>query len=83
VFPPGGSFVRPAVSQKQLIPQRFAKAIQLPAHCRLAQKAAVGSSCNMAFFKQYGKVNEQIKVEFAYMRVAHDSDHINALIEFL
>jgi hypothetical protein len=50
--------VRPAVSQKQLIPKRFTKAIQLPAHCRLAQKAALGGSCNMAFFKQYGEVNE-------------------------
>jgi hypothetical protein len=37
----------------------------------------------MAFFKQYGKVNEQIKVEFAYMRVAHDVHHINAPVEFL
>jgi hypothetical protein len=37
----------------------------------------------VAFFKQYGKVNEQIKVEFAYMRVAHDGDHISALVEFL
>lgn len=36
----------------------------------------------MAFFKQYGKVNEQIKVEFAYMRVAHHGHNINALAEF-
>jgi hypothetical protein len=37
----------------------------------------------MAFFKQYGKVNEQIKVEFAYMRVAHDGHHINALVDWV
>ena len=36
----------------------------------------------MAFFKQYCKVNEQIKVEFAYMRVVQDGHHINALAEF-
>jgi hypothetical protein len=39
-------------------------------------------SSGWQLFKQYGKVNEQIKVEFAYMRVAHDGHHINALADF-
>jgi hypothetical protein len=34
----------------------------------------------MAFFKQYGKVNEQIKVEFAYVRVAHEQATLEPFI---
>ena len=35
----------------------------------------------MAFFKQHGKVNKEVKIEFADMRIAHDVHHINASLK--
>jgi len=35
----------------------------------------------MALFKQHSEVNKEVEIQFAYMRIAHDGHHINALIK--
>ena len=60
-------------------PSASRSALQLPAHCRLAKEAAISSSCNMALFKRStAEMDEQIKIELADMRIAHDRNSINA-----
>jgi hypothetical protein len=74
----GSSFVHSAGAQKQFVTQGFTEAFQLPAHCRLAEEAAISSSCDMALFKQHREMDEQIKIELGYMRIAHDRNSTNA-----
>jgi hypothetical protein len=74
----GSSFVQSAGAQKQLVAQGLTETLQLPTHCRLAEETAICSSCNVALFKQHRKMDEQIEIELAYMRITHERNSINA-----